>query len=101
MTDTDGDLRIVFNGESPNHRELRQRLEALGARFHSTTTPSLLALYRHDGASRRAVAGMFAFAIWNRQATRSRCPPIRIKPLYAPIRSHSARITGKACSGFC
>src|SRR5947209_783054 len=50
MTDVDGELRIVFNGEIYNYRSLRSRLERLGARFHSTTdTEVLLEMYRHDG----------------------------------------------------
>ena len=86
MTDVDGDLRIVFNGEIYNHRELRARLERLGARFHSTTdTEVLLQLYRHDGATMvELLRGMFAFAIWDprvRQMFVAR-DPYGIKPLY-------------------
>src|SRR5258708_9754534 len=36
MTDVDSELRIVFNGEIYNYRELRTRLERLVRRFHST-----------------------------------------------------------------
>ena len=86
MTDTDGDLRIVFNGEIYNHRELRARLERLGARFHSTTdTEVLLQLYRHDGASMvELLRGMFAFAIWEPRQHRMFVArdPYGIKPLY-------------------
>src|SRR5206468_12723628 len=46
LTDTSGDLVIVFNGEIYNHRELRARLERGGARFHSSSdTEVLLELY--------------------------------------------------------
>ena len=86
MTDVDGDLRIVFNGEIYNHRELRARLDRLGARFHSMTdTEVLLQLYRHDGAAMvELLRGMFAFAIWDprrRQLFVAR-DPYGIKPLY-------------------
>src|SRR5207302_8062052 len=66
MTDVDGELRIVFNGEIYNYRELRARLVRLGARFHSTTdTEVLLQLYRRDGeAMGELLRGMFSLAIW-------------------------------------
>jgi asparagine synthase (glutamine-hydrolysing) len=86
MTDVDGELRIVFNGEIYNYRELRARLERLGARFHSTTdTEVLLQLYRHDGAAMvELLRGMFAFAIWDPRERRMFVArdPYGIKPLY-------------------
>jgi asparagine synthase (glutamine-hydrolysing) len=86
MTDVDGELRIVFNGEIYNYRELRARLERLGARFHSTTdTEVLLQLYRHDGAQMvELLRGMFAFAIWDPRERRMFVArdPYGIKPLY-------------------
>jgi asparagine synthase (glutamine-hydrolysing) len=86
MTDVQGELRIVFNGEIYNYRELRARLERLGARFHSTTdTEVLLQLYRHDGASMgELLRGMFAFAIWDPRQRRMFVArdPYGIKPLY-------------------
>src|SRR3954453_14499862 len=86
MTDVDGELRIVFNGEIYNYRELRARLERLGARFHSTTdTEVLLQLYRHDGAAMvELLRGMFSFVIWNPRERRMFVArdPYGIKPLY-------------------
>src|SRR3954463_15125883 len=86
MTDVDGELRIVFNGEIYNYRELRARLERLGARFHSTTdTEVLLQLYRPDGAQLvELLRGMFAFAIWDPRERRllGARDPYGIKPLY-------------------
>src|SRR5207237_9172726 len=72
MADVDGELRIVFNGEIYNHRELRARLERFGARFHSASdTEVLLQLYRRDGeAMVDLLHGMFAFAIWDSRARR-------------------------------
>src|SRR5436305_15117174 len=47
MADVDGELRIVFNGEIYNYRELRSRFDRFGSRFHSTyVTEVLLMLYR-------------------------------------------------------
>jgi asparagine synthase (glutamine-hydrolysing) len=86
MTDVDGELRIVFNGEIYNHRELRARLDRLGARFHSLTdTEVLLQLYRQDGAAMvELLRGMFAFAIWDARRRRMFVArdPYGIKPLY-------------------
>jgi asparagine synthase (glutamine-hydrolysing) len=86
MTDIDGELRIVFNGEIYNYRELRARLERLGARFHSTTdTEVLLQLYRRDGeAMVELLRGMFSFAIWDPRERRMFVArdPYGIKPLY-------------------
>jgi asparagine synthase (glutamine-hydrolysing) len=86
MADVDGELRIVFNGEIYNHRELRARLDRLGARFHSMTdTEVLLQLYRHDGAAMvELLRGMFAFAIWDPRRRRMFVArdPYGIKPLY-------------------
>src|SRR5205807_7353826 len=86
MTDIDGELRIVFNGEIYNHRELRARLERFGARFHSTSdTEVLLQLYRRDGeAMIDLLRGMFAFAIWDSRTRRlfMARDPYGIKPLY-------------------
>src|SRR3954449_12871987 len=85
-TDVDGELRIVFNGEIYNYRELRERLERLGARFHSTTdTEVLLQLYRQDGAAMvELLRGMFSFAIWDARERRMFVArdPYGIKPLY-------------------
>jgi len=86
MTDVDGELHIVFNGEIYNHRELRARLERLGARFHSTSdTEVLLQMYRHDGeAMVELLNGMFSFAIWDARARRLFVArdAYGIKPLY-------------------
>ena len=86
MTDVDGELRIVFNGEIYNYRELRARLERIGARFHSTTdTEVLLQLYRHDGAAMvELLRGMFSFVIWDPRERRMFVArdPYGIKPLY-------------------
>ena len=67
MTNEDGSLWIVFNGEIYNHRELQRDLEARGHRFRSRSdTEAILHLY--EDAGERCVErlrGMFAFAIWD------------------------------------
>jgi asparagine synthase (glutamine-hydrolysing) len=86
MADVEGELRIVFNGEIYNHRELRATLERRDARFHSMTdTEVLLQLYRHAGAGMvDLLRGMFAFVIWDPRARRmfAARDPYGIKPLY-------------------
>jgi asparagine synthase (glutamine-hydrolysing) len=62
-----GRLRITYNGEVYNYRELRDELEHDGCRFHSQTdTEVILAAYDRwgDDCVHRFI-GMFAFAIWN------------------------------------
>src|SRR5215217_5988745 len=86
MADVSGELRIVFNGEIYNHRELRSRLERCGARFHSTSdTEVLLQMYRRYGEEMvEQLRGMFAFAIWDSRERRMFVArdPYGIKPLY-------------------
>lgn len=67
MTNEDGSLWTVFNGEIYNHRHLRPGLEARGHRFQSRSdTEVILHLFEEEGE--RCVdrlLGMFAFAIWD------------------------------------
>src|SRR6266480_2372949 len=67
MTNEDGTLWLVFNGEIYNYLELREELIQRGHRFSShTDTEVILHLYEEDGE--RCVArlrGMFAFALWD------------------------------------
>src|SRR6185295_6068552 len=60
-----GDLRIVFNGEIYNYRELRASLQNHPFRT-SSDTEVILHLYEEKGAACvRDLDGMFAFAIWD------------------------------------
>ena len=77
---------ITFNGEIYNFRELRDELEASGARFKShSDTEVILELYRrHGDACVERLLGMYAFAIWDRFEQHLFCArgPMGIKPFY-------------------
>ena len=86
MSNEDGSVWIVFNGEIYNHGVLRPWLEARGHRYRTRCdTESILHLYEEKGD--RLVDhlhGMFAFAIWDRSRRRLLLARDRlgIKPLY-------------------
>jgi len=86
MATVDGAVRIVFNGEIYNYRELRQHLEAKGYRFHSQSdTEVLLYLYQeHSAAMVEHLRGMYALAIWDerKRGLLLARDPFGIKPLY-------------------
>jgi asparagine synthase (glutamine-hydrolysing) len=69
MSTPDGKLRIVFNGEIYNFRELRAQLQMQGHVFHTNSdTEVLLYAYREYGrAMVDRLRGMFAFAIWDEE----------------------------------
>ena len=77
---------IVFNGCIYNHRELRAELEREGHRFASTSdTEVILKAYRQWGtACVERFAGMFAFAIYERDTRRLVLARDRlgVKPVY-------------------
>ena len=81
-----GKLRITYNGEIYNFKELRTELAAKGERFETESdTEVLLALYAREGAGFvKRLGGMFAFALWDegeRKLLLAR-DPFGIKPLY-------------------
>ena len=72
MVSDDGLIRITFNGEIYNFRELRRDLEARGAKFRteSDTEVILRAYEAHGPECVQRLRGMFAFAILDERARR-------------------------------
>jgi asparagine synthase (glutamine-hydrolysing) len=86
ISNEDGTLWIVFNGEIYNHAVLRERLQARGHRYATRSdTETIIHAYEEYGRECvRHLRGMFAFAIWDtrkRQLFVAR-DRLGIKPLY-------------------
>ena len=86
MSNEDGTLHIVYNGEVYNHGDFRQSLEARGHVYKThCDTETILHLYEEHGAGAvDHLRGMFAFAIWDQPKrelfiARDR---LGVKPLY-------------------
>jgi asparagine synthase (glutamine-hydrolysing) len=86
ISNEDGALQVVQNGELYNYRELRTELERAGHRFHTHgDTEVLVHLYeQHELGFARRLRGMFAVALWDSQWQRLVLARDRygIKPLY-------------------
>ncbi len=86
MTNEDGSLWLVFNGEIYNYKLLRAELESKGHQFGSSTdTEVILHAYEQYGLDCvTKFRGMFAFSLWDER--RKRLVLARdhfgIKPLY-------------------
>ncbi len=68
MSNEDGSVWIVCNGEFYNFADYRQELETKGHRFRSRCdTETILHLYEEYGIDEtlRRINGMFAFALWD------------------------------------
>jgi len=67
MSNEDGSIWIVFNGEIYNYLDLRKKLQAKGHTFSShTDTETIVHLYEDKGIECvQDLRGMFAFAIWD------------------------------------
>jgi len=86
MSNEDGAVSIVFNGEIYNFRQLREQLEAGGHRFKTNSdTEVIVHLYEDKGEDCvKSLRGMFAFALWDSNNRRLFMARDRLgqKPLY-------------------
>ncbi len=86
ISNEDGSLWLVFNGEIYNFQELRKELQQKGHFFRSRTDSEVIVhLYEEHGPSCvERLNGMFAFAVLDlkRQELFLARDPIGIKPLY-------------------
>ena len=86
ISNEDGTVHVVQNGEIYNHRELQAELERAGHRFRTRSdTEMLVHLYEQHGPRfAERLRGMFAVAIWDAPKRRLVLARDRfgIKPLY-------------------
>src|SRR6266853_4106813 len=93
ISNEDGSLWIVFNGEIYNHLGLREQLIARGHSYRThSDTETIIHLFEEYGRDCvQHLRGMFAFAIWdrNRKTLFIARDRLGIKPLYYQLTAES------------
>ncbi len=93
MSNEDGSVWVVYNGEIYNHLSIRRTLQSLGHRFHTDHSDTEIIVHAWEEWGEACVQefhGMFAFAIWDARTrtlflARDR---LGIKPLYYWLDGH-------------
>src|SRR5437764_1768699 len=97
LSNEDGSIWVIFNGEIYNHTDIRTALEAYGHAYRTKSdTETIVHAYEQWGEECvHRFRGMFAFAIWD--GPKRRLVLVRdrlgIKPLYW-ARTHDALLFG-------
>jgi asparagine synthase (glutamine-hydrolysing) len=100
LTNEDGSVIVVCNGEIYNYRELRARLQSAGHTFATRSDTEVIAhLYEEKGdAFLDELEGMFGLALWDR--TRRRLivarDPLGIKPIYYRVTERDVMFASEA-----
>ncbi len=85
MTNEDGSIVVVYNGETYNYPELREQVLRRGHRLHTTCDTELIPhLYEDEGIACAArLNGIFAFALFDRRLGKLFVvrDPLGVKPL--------------------
>ncbi len=93
LSNEDGALWLIFNGEIYNFRELRKPLEERGHRFRSSTDSEVIvhAYEEHGIACLEKLRGMFAFALWDKKKQTLLLARDRFgkKPLFYTVRHNT------------